>query len=367
MGSVMWYVAGIGLWIGGAPASSFAQERGARLYERRDVGIEQASHDGRRQVIHPVGAALLADGTIAIADAATARVLFFSSDGILRRTAGGRGRGEGRLGAISWLGHCGPHSVIAFDFINQVALAFDARGRLLRQRPLKGDPAVLACSQAGRLAFISRPLALPRRVVHPGSVIGSLFLVDSGWTSVRRLQDIKLYDYDARLGPAQPRPLGMTTTLAVSRDEVVMATGRSDSVFAVDSSGKRRLAAIAPADTTSPARAQFNRAAAEMSLIAPDSQSMRMARSLLSRADLPRRLPRYHAVFSDRQGDVWLQLSQPGDSSTRLARYDRTGSLMATVVIRGDVTVFEVDAKYVLGSTWEHGVARRMEIFRPHR
>jgi hypothetical protein len=109
-----------------------------------------------------VGAALLDDGTLVVADNEAMQLRWFAADGTHLRSAGRRGDGPGEFRQIFSLARIGPDSVVVWDTALRRATVFDRNGHVARTVRLEAPTGGPAAS------YSLRP-------VHPA---------DSGWISV---------------------------------------------------------------------------------------------------------------------------------------------------------------------------------------
>ena len=73
-------------------------------------------------------------------------------------------------------------------------------------------------------------------------------------------------------------------------------------------------------------------------------------RQMLLRIPMPAVRPPYAGLFTDPAGNLWAQVSMPGDGETWLRGLGREGTIVADIRFPGDLTVFEVGRDYVLAA-----------------
>lgn len=303
----------------------------------------------------PAGAARLSDGTIAVADRPAGQLRFFSPIGNLLRTAGHTGRGPGEFVAISWLGQCGADSLHVWDLAQRRLSVIAGSGQVVRQIGLPIDPSegpppfVLACSPTGVLAMLGPPSQRPA----PGEVffrgLAPLKIANTAGAITRRVGDVPAGEFALLGGGAGPRPLGKTTSIAVSGDYLMVGTGDSAAVDLYRLSDLARSTISVGTPPRSPTDRHKARGADPSVALAPAAMRAQIRERLLA-LPFPERLPPYSALFADPTGVFWVQTSVPGDGETRLRAFTPDGRRVADVVLPGEVVIYEIGLDYVLGS-----------------
>jgi hypothetical protein len=344
-------------------ADAFAQPSTVTAGQRL-MDIRFATDRNARVRLQPVGLARLANGLVAVADAASLTVQYVDSAGHVVYRAAGAGRTTGRVMSLSWLGRCSADSVFVFDYVMQRVSVFDARGRFGRSFKPQGDPAIVACSGHGSFVMLSRPVAFPVNPTRGGRIRSVLLIADARGAVVRHLGLVNAYDFDPRSGLMHPRPLGRATSVALSRHSLYVGTADSGAVTAISLAHARRVSLAVGSGGHRPTITGFVKAAEIASMLQSDLYARQAARKGLLRAMLPQRTPPYSAVLTDREGTLWAVLSAPGDSITELRRVDSEGRVLRHVLIPVDLTVYEVDPRYVLGVQWEGNGRGRIVMVR---
>src|SRR5688572_16444652 len=148
----------------GATAESRAQVQQWAVDSVAVVDIRGTDASGAAVFGMASGATRLPSGAIAIADASTLTVRFFSPTGQPTRSVGRSGQGPGEFRSMVWMGSCGADSVYVWDMGNQrMSVIAGASGDVARQfRIPAGDesaprPFTLGCSSQRTFAYMSVP------------------------------------------------------------------------------------------------------------------------------------------------------------------------------------------------------------------
>jgi hypothetical protein len=304
-----------------------------------------------------VGAAVLSDGVIAVADAAEASVRFFARDGSEVGRVGRLGRGPGEFQRISWMGQCGADSLYVWDLTLRRLTLIGPDRRVAPQAsvPQPGSvgavPATLACSRQGAIAFLGRPAP-------PGAERSrSRFLRVHGPLVSGRLSQSKLAILDtvpiAEVALTAnnwfPRPLGRTTALAVGSSRIYLGTADSASFQVLELSGEPVVRVPVRGQPRRPDAEHLERSLSDLTGYL--SGSLRDGfRKTLGEIPLVDFLPPYSALHTDPVGNVFVVTSIPGDSVTKIDSYSSDGAQLGRLQIPYDASVLEVGPAYLLAS-----------------
>jgi hypothetical protein len=290
------------------------------------------------------GATRLSNGVIVIADGIEDALLFFDPSGRPIRTVGRSGRGPGEFTQISWLGQCGPDSVVVWDRMLGRHTVIDSAGTVIRQyQPADPHPAVVACSRTGTFAALGTP-DMPAVATQTGQSPhygAEMSLLDGSGAIVRRLGLVPV---------GESRPLGKLTQIAVSADRLYVGTQDSAFLDVLSLEGHR----LATLPVGMPGRRvtlrHYERAADALVAFYPVADERKAMRDWVLKIPMPEYLPPYGPLFVAPEGTLWVQVSFPGDSATVLHAISGDGSRLAEVRLPREVRVFEIGRDYILGA-----------------
>jgi hypothetical protein len=193
------------------------------------VDIAATSANGDIVLEHPIAATRLRDGTIVVADISARMLRFFDPSGRYLASLGRPGSGPGEFESVYWLGQCHTDSLFVWDLTLQRMTILNSVGAFVRQfqvapaREFAATPLALACSRSGIIAFLSLPPLRILNQVPRGQLFfrlnAPLALIDTHGNVSRTLGSVQSGEYVAIRGTA-PRPLGKSTSIAVSGDKV---------------------------------------------------------------------------------------------------------------------------------------------------
>lgn len=149
-------------------------------------------------------------------------------------------------------------------------------------------------------------------------------------------------------GAIAPRPLGLTTAVAVASDRVYLGTG-DDFRIAVFSLDGDRIGTIDTAIERLPLDRRRREAYIESAVA--DSRHGESSRAFYSSLEYPERLPAHGSMLVDSQDRLWVQ-SYPDPTNARSVTwyvFGRTGDLLALIEIPAGLEVFDVGQGHVLG------------------
>jgi len=315
--------------------------------------IAPLSPAGEVQLEQPIGATRLSDGTVVVGDARLATVSFFDGKGARITTAGRRGAGPGEFNGLWWMGQCARDTVFAWDRANNRVTVIASGGQSLRDitPPLpaaaSGRTAFATCSRSGHFGFVSLPTQMnPQQLIQRSPATVTVVSRNGDASSIGN--GIASSEFVMRGGGGAPRPLGHTTTIALSGDRVYVGTGDSAAVLAFTPDGKPLSVVRVPLAVSRPvSEGQYDLAIDDLLLLAPPNAAGAI-RSMMQELPRPERLPHYHGIHNDPSGNLWLVQAAPGDK-TRLIGVDPTGRALGSVQLPEHIRVWEVGDDYVLG------------------
>ncbi len=326
----------------------------------------------------------LSNGIIVIGDADDNTLHFFSATGTPLKDVGRAGGGPGEFRHVTWVGRCGGDSLHVWDMMQQRVSVFAPTGAYARQYAIPSDTTsratpflTLACSSRGVIAYQAQPgMPKTRPVVrdpaHPTReervipTMADVFAATTTGQIVRRLGERSGGAVYVIGGGGFPLPLAATTYVAIAGDRIFVGTADSTSTvvaYAPDGTPTTLKLDIPARPTTA---AQRSRAATAMASMAPSSLRT-LAEDSLRVAPMPATLPPYSGLFGDSDGVLWVELTVPGDLSTRLRAVDASGRTLGEVSLPPDVTVWEIGHDYLLGAYDDADDVPHLAMYRLHR
>lgn len=316
----------------------------------------------------------LPNGGVVVADATAPGLRFFNGSGQFLRQAGRQGEGPSELRTVTWVGHCGPGRLYAWDWIQRRLVQFDTGGayRNMARVTAPPTPYSVACSSSGGFAF----LGIPQRADMKGTDAGTtatvvsgkspLVVSDSTGTGHVTVGDFSPGELVAGAGAEGIRPLGRWTTFALGAGRLYVGTAESPAVEIFDLAGRRVGAIAVPVSPRAPSKAQQEAAIRDLALAVP-RRFRDAARAQMRNVPLPERLPPYRQILLDPRGLLWVVVTESGDPETRLLAFDREGRPVARAVVPIGMRVFEVGLDYVLGAREDHDGEQHVQVWRLRR
>jgi len=303
----------------------------------------------------PTAGARLSNGSIMVADAGAGSLVLLDSTGHVLRRLGRRGNGPNEFQSIWWLGQCAVDSVFVWDLMLKRMSLVTVDGAIRSQFPFPGgsytaaSPHKIACSRASIFAF--QPLATTGSPSTTGNSAlrgaAQVFIVQKD--VIKSLGNFSGDEIVVMGGGGGPRPLGKQTSLAVIRDRVYVGTADSAFVDVLSLDGRRLAGVPLSINRRRPSDRNYLSAVDEMLITVP-AQVRSMVKERLLSIPMPEQLPPYKTIIADSENLLWLLLSFPGDSETRLQAVNEDGKIIADLRIPLELTVFEIGSDYLLGS-----------------
>lgn len=281
------------------------------------------------------------DGTIVIADQYAARLHFFSSDGTFIRSVGERGQGPGEFSDIRWIGNCASDSLYVWDYVARNVLVFDESGTFRRAFRPQGSPHEMACSRGGTFAVLGLPYKHIGPTEKEGRALSPVWAMDHSGAILDTIPPVPF---------AENRPLGKLTRVTISDKVLFVGTADSASVDVFDLAGTHLRSVPAGIGGRAPDQANFDAAMENLLSVAPIREIRDRFRDMYRQIPLPDDMPPYFDLRTDPLGVLWVVVSGPGDSTTRLDAVSTAGNRLGTLNLPGRVQVFEIGADYVLGA-----------------
>jgi hypothetical protein len=323
---------------------------------------------GQPLVMLPSGATRLASGTIVVADGTAPAIRFFGADGAPLRSAGRSGAGPGEYRTIAWMGQCAPDTLFVYDLYTRRLAVLDSAGRFVRQFDSPGKPGTVACGAPGVMAIIGDMDLRSEQASSRTRMRARVTLADTRGQVRATIDDVPFFDLAQGVSGPLPLPMGAVTTLAVTRDRLLVGAGDSAHVDVYDLAGRRTGRIALPVTTRTPTPAHREAAIEEFSRFATDAGMRRaMSRMFSSGMAAPARLPYYSAILADPDGVLWVDLSHPGDARTRLLAIGGDGRPVGEVEIAQYLKVHEIGRDHILGSRTDEDGEPHVTMYRLRR
>jgi len=315
-----------------------------------------------------VGAAVLSDGNIVVADAGSHEIRWFDAGGAHLATAGGGGEGPGEFTGLAAVAVMPGDSIIAYDDGLRRLSVFDPGGAFVRtapldreQRPGMDHPIFAGAMADGSLLMVGRVLELAGATEGPiqslmpvyryrpdGSVLDSLRTFP-GWEATLVIQE-----HDGMVGMSiRGRPFGRTTSITPVGAGFAAGTPHTFSFEFFEANGALR--SIVRVDRPNDPVTAEDIETYEASLFenVDDENARRELQRELGTLDYPETRPAYAFLLADRAGNVWALEYQVGDGQHgRWNVFAPDGRWIAAVTTPPAFRIMDIGADYVLG-VWQ--------------
>lgn len=312
----------------------------AELTERVDLGGAGGSGP---ELLRPVGATVLDDGTIMVADAWAYAVHTYDPAGGWVRSVGREGNGPGEFRTIRWIGNCKSEAAYVWDSRDRITEIDGTTGMRERFRvdgELDGRIGALACNESGGMAFVG---PLNRASFRSEELTADLYYRDpSGGTRVIRRDVFAAMNVD---------PLGAVVSVAMGEHSIFTTIGDSMIVRQRDFSG-RVLKDIAVTVARRRAEERHRRArVAELAMVFPGREQRARAESTMLAMSMSEHVPWYSAINVVEGHWLWVTTSVAGDVNTEFIIIDvRHGLRQAAISLNRAMRVFDVGRRYLVGA-----------------
>jgi hypothetical protein len=312
-----------------------------------------------------VGAAVLSDARIVVADAGSQEVRWFDAEGRHVATAGGRGEGPGEFTGIAALAVMPGDSIVVYDDGLRRLSFFAADARFVsaapldrEQRPGMDHPIFAGVMADGSLLMVGRVLQLEGMTEGPiqslmplyrhrpdGSVIDSLGAFP-GWEA-----SVVIREHDGMVAMSiRGRPFGRTTSIVPVGAGFAAGTPHAFSFELYESNGALR--SIVRVDRANEPVTAEDIETYEASLFEDvgDENARRELRREIETLGYPNTKPAYGFLMADRAGNVWAQEYQVGDEQRgRWNVFAPDGRWITAITTPRAFRIMDVGADYVLG------------------
>lgn len=310
--------------------------------------------------VRTTAASRLDDGRIAIVDAGTGTIAYFSPDGHWLYRAGRLGEGPGEFRQPARLLHCGGDSLFVRDVATERISVLDSRGDFHRSFSFGPDrrPGPVYCNGSGTfLAILLPPEASgPPDPDRSEPLTGTAIITNADGDSLASISNI-----DIGINAV----LGRVTSFDVAPDAILIGTGADGTVQRFSLHGQPQnplhFPARARVATDSLYDAEIDRLVAMVA--SPEAPGMdRIVREMLMRSPRPESTPAYRQVFADPNGWTWLVASLPTDPATRIIGLSPDG-IEHTVDIPVRIEVFEIRNGFLVGRTGDRGEVQHVQVY----
>lgn len=314
--------------------------------EPPSFSIGGASEDPRYQLSGVVGATLLPDARLIIADHYVQGLRAYGPDGTHLRTVGGEGEGPGEYEYIRGMGRCEAGRIVAFDLhwgrnVYDRDLAWiEERGAELPGLGGPGSAYRLACEPGGHIVATGWG--------EIGQLAQGYYVATAPVVLVRGGQLI--HDFGKRLSSERvgrgantgPHPFGRQTNVAISGDRVFIGDASEYSVEVYDLTGQ----SLGRIEWTGPNReisdADYEAHAREVLEGLPEERRPAMRRAL---SELPRleTFPAYDQLRVDTGGNLWVRsFPRPGAQAVEWRVFTPEGRQLARVPMSSAWTLLDI-------------------------
>jgi len=308
----------------------------------------------------PIGAAMLSDGSVLVADEGLFAVMRFAKDGTPLSTFGRRGSGPAEFLSMVWMGECERGRFYVRDAAQRRIAVVDTFGRYVRTLittfPGKAIPSPYSakCASSGLVALVGWPKADPppdpgpHRGLAPVAVsrgIGGEQMVLGDFVGPERYRHAR---------SDGPRPLGNTLEVAVSSRHVFVGTTDSLAIEIYDQTG-RRVGSIRRSGAGRRITKELRDAFVEQTtehLYGARRQKQRAGYAALA---YPAFAPAYVQLLTDDLDRLWAEeYTFSLDRVKRLWCYGVQGQLLGTLTVPTQFAPLQITKRHVVGR-WTDG------------
>lgn len=303
-----------------------------------------------------VGATLLPDGGLAVADGSLQRILFFDASGQLRRIVGRDGDGPAEFRFLRWLGRCTSGGVMgAFNGAPPSLTLLSYSADSSNRRPLPSQLSFqqpLGCLHPDTLLFaLEGPTtALPpgRSSTEPTAVVREIRGRDLDTLASGRG---RTYYFSRRMpGAYADVPLRPTTLAAVGTSRLFVVESGSDSIRALDLRGIHRSTLVLGLRRAESSQAHWEHSVRERRSREPLQRTRLIVDSVLAELAPPRELPMIADIATDFGDRIWVKTFD--NYLTPFATWlviSPAGRQVARVLTPGTLRPLEIGSGYLIG------------------
>lgn len=369
---------------------------GWRVAREPTVTIGRTSGDERYLFGEVVGAVVLRDGRIAVADRQAHLIRVYSPEGVHIEDWGGRGEGPGEFsGGIRKLLPYRGDSILVKQFANSGSNVYDDLGRFGRavapemwvlfmyDRPSLGfdpsaSPTGTCCTLWGPLpngellGSYSDMVPMAGSGTRRGSVMAAIVPASGGAPEPAGLFEGGQYHVD---GERQLWELQFQVrfSMTVGRDGYFATEGDAYSIEAYDSDGSlRRIIRLArgPRAVTDEVKADHE-ARLRAQFASPENEEW-LRRKLA--VPYPSRLPAFDRLHADAEGNVWARQQRfgaedgmAGATTHEFFVFGADGRFFGVIELPGSLEVYQIGTDFLLGKVSDELGVDRVQLYRIER
>lgn len=345
--------------------AAWSEGEGWRVSRTSSLDLRAAGSGPAHEFRRVVGAARLDDGRLAVADAGSGEVRYYSPEGAF--LSAWRDEAASVEGDLTSLSRLGGDSLVVFDAARAAATVLSPAGSAVRVVPLRwtGDsPLARAFAlRDGTLIVRTGWSASASRGLGPGVVRAPLAFLRFAADGVL-LDTVAVVPGNAvavvPLGPAGaflPPVLGAVTVSDVRGQELIVGTGDAFELRVIAADGRLEEILRVPSADLAVTPEELEAARASLTRLGEENPVARRILAEVGRwAPDPDTRPAYGALVVDREGYAWVAEYPWGGPGAVPARqpvawtvFDAEGRMLGEVRIPEGLELLEVGRDYVLG------------------
>ena len=322
-----------------------------------DIGGGDTEEEHLFQV---VGATRLADGRVAVANAGSHELRFYSESGVFLHAAGGQGDGPGEFQRLLWLQRYAGDSLVTFD-IGQLRISFfDAAGKLARTVNLRATEEVAAPIARGMfsdgsflaVAAVRLPAQPTSGTTRPPAAI--YWYSTSGDSSLHvgtypSLESFVQVRADGRYGRASPF-FGRTSRFVVHNSSIYAGDNAHYEVHVLGPRGALMTIIRKEHDPIPVTPADIEAVHEDRLRQYDDDQTRDVMERWYREIPEPDEFPAFSSFNVDDQGGLWIRrYDRPGDDVPKWDVFDAEGQWLGTLTMPPGFEPLDIGSDYVLG------------------
>ncbi|WP_405283821.1 6-bladed beta-propeller [Gaopeijia maritima] len=317
----------------------------------------------------PISAVRLPDGRIAVADAQSADIRFYSGSGDYLRRSGMHGEGPGEFMSFSWLEECGGR-LMAYDWQQRRLTALDFEGGILSTGPFETPepgrpPYSSTCLPDGSLlaAGWGDPPPMPAgQDYHFFAQRAEVWRVVPDAAETTTLGTYISSERIMTRGGSGPHPFSRSVVFDGSGDRLYIGGAERLQIEVRDSSGELQRILRGP-DSELEIDDDFVAEYTSAHLARRDS----LDRLFVEAAEypMPDRYPAYSRLLADPDGHVWVErFVLPWRVERRWGVFAPTGEFLGHVPVPADFRATDIDRDFITGISTDDLGVDRVRVYR---
>lgn len=301
-----------------------------------------------------IGAVRLPEGTIAIGDANSQRVLFFDQQGAFLRSAGREGDGPGEYRLPRWFGKCRDGRLAVYDGAHNSMTFLSPAGEYLEVMavpPFVNFDRAVSCAGPGHTIMLFNHV---RHRVTPGQhlTVPAAVVRITGPAAVDTVASggVQEYYVAQSIGASSEVPLGRAMLVAAGRSLLFTADNMDGLVTVYDSSGARRARFTLGITRHRMSRSHWDQAVRARISAEPLERSRKLLKAVLGELSPGPTLPLIDDIRADAADHLWVRTYD--NYTTDLATWvvlELTGRPVAVAVSRRSLDIRDIGHDYLLG------------------